>query len=80
MGILWDDENDEFIFNFKEVLEIANNFNITKLNALRTLSAFYGPLGFIQPIVMTMKIFFQKLCTEKLEWNAGLSESKATEW
>ena len=30
LGMLWDDENDEFIFNFKEVLEIANNFNITK--------------------------------------------------
>ena len=35
LGILWDDEND-----FKEVLEIANNFNITKRNVLRTLSAF----------------------------------------
>ena len=40
LSILWDDENDEFIFNFKEVLEIANNFNITKRNVLRTLSAF----------------------------------------
>ena len=30
LGILWDTENDEFIFNFKEVLEIAINFNITK--------------------------------------------------
>ena len=65
LGILWDDENDEFIFNFKEVLEIANNFNITKRNVLRTLSAFYDPLGFIQPIVMSMKIFFQKLYIEK---------------
>ena len=40
LGMLWDDENDEFIFNFKEVLEIANNFNITKWNVLRTPSAF----------------------------------------
>ena len=47
LGLLWDDENDEFIFNFKEVLEIANNFNITKRTVLRTLSAFYDPLGFI---------------------------------
>ena len=62
------------------MLEIANNFNITKRNALRTLSAFYDPLGVIHPIVMSMKIFFQKLCIENLEWDAGLSESKATEW
>ena len=79
-GILWDDENDEFIFNFKEVLEIANNFNITKRNVLEALSAFYDPLGFIQPIVMSMKIFFQKLYIEKLEWDAELSGSKAMEW
>ena len=58
LGILWDDENDEFIFNFKEVLEIADNFNITKRNVLKTLPAFYDPLGFIQPILMSMKIFF----------------------
>ena len=38
MGILWDDENYEFIFNFKEVLEIANNFNITKRNEIMELS------------------------------------------
>ena len=38
MGLLWDDENDEFIFNFKEVLEIANNFNITKRNEIMELS------------------------------------------
>ena len=35
MDILWDDENDEFIFNFKELLEMANNFNNTKRNVLR---------------------------------------------
>ena len=40
LGILCDDENDEFIFNFKEVLEIANNFNITKRNVLKTLLRF----------------------------------------
>ena len=62
------------------MLEIANNFNITKRNILRTLAAFYDPLGFIRSIVMSMKIFFQKLCIEKLEWDAELSVSKATEW
>ena len=80
MGILLDDENDEFIFNFKKHLKMANNFNTTKRNVLRTLSPFYDPLGFIQAIVMSMKIFFQRLCIEKLEWDAEISESKATEW
>ena len=47
---------------------------------LKTLSAFYDPLGFIQPIVMSMKIFFQKLCLEKLKWDAELPGSKAMEW
>ena len=29
---------------------------------------------------MSMKIFFQKLCIEKLGWDTELSVSKATEW
>ena len=29
---------------------------------------------------MSMKIFFQRLCIEKLEWDAEISESKAREW
>ena len=29
---------------------------------------------------MTMKIFVQKLCIEKLEQDGELSDSKATEW
>ena len=62
------------------MLETANNFDITNRNVLKTLSAFYDPLGFIQPIVMGIKIFFQKLCIENLEWDAELSESKAIEW
>ena len=62
------------------MLKELNNFNIKKQNVFRTLSGLYDPLRFIQPIVMSMKIFFQKLCTEKLEWDAELSETKATEW
>ena len=29
---------------------------------------------------MSTKIFFWKLCIEKLEWDAELSDSKVTEW
>ena len=79
-GILWDNKNDKYIFNFKEVLEIENNFNITKRNVLRSLSAFYDPLGFTRLILMSMKILFRKLCIEKLEWDAELSDSKVTKW
>ena len=62
------------------MLEIENNFNITKRNVLRSLSAFYDPLGFIRLILMSMKISFRKLCIEKLEWDAELSDSKVTKW
>lgn len=52
---------------------------MTRQNALKTLSAFYNLLGYTESIVMGMKIFFQKLCIEKLEWDAELSDSKVTE-
>ena len=78
LGILQEYENDKFTFNFK-VLETENNFHAMKRIVLRTLYAFCNPLGFIQPIVMTMKIFLKKLCIEKLEWDVELSDSKTTE-
>ena len=62
------------------MLKRANSINITKRNVLGTLPAFCDPQGFIQPIVMTMKIFFQTLSIEQLEHDAELPDSKAMKW
>ena len=62
------------------MLEIANNISITKRNVLGTLPAFCDPLGFIQPILMSMKIFFQKFSISQLEDDAELPDSKTMKW
>lgn len=47
---------------------------------MHLLASVYDPLGLINPIVVTMKMFFQKLCIEKLEWDDILPDKYLKEW
>ena len=37
-------------------------------------------MGLINPIVVAFKVFFQKLCKEKLDWDEKLPEKFQKEW
>ena len=38
------------------------------------------PLGIISPVVVSMKILFQELCKEKLDWDAELTGDQRKYW
>ena len=59
LGLMWDEINDNFLIHMSEIVKHANEVEITKRNILSILSSFYDPLGFLQPLVVTLKIFFQ---------------------
>ena len=58
--------------------------NITKVRqkrtVLRAMASIYDPLGLIQPVIIEFKLFFQKLCKEKLDWDTQLPDELLKEW
>ena len=79
-GIIWNETNDSIAFNFKEICDFSKTLNATKGNVLKVLVMLYDPAGFSQPIIINLKIFFQKLCKLKLSWNEDIPEDLKGEW
>lgn len=52
----------------------------TEHNVISIIGQFYDPLGFLAPLIVQFKIFFQKLCSNKIDWDQALSEELAQEW
>ena len=59
-------ENDEFVFDFKGLVDEALKLPLTKRNILRIGAKFFDPIGLISPIVIIAKIYFQKVCLDEL--------------
>ena len=80
LGLTWDEEKDVFIFDFAKFFEAASKQKPTKRNILSILSSFYDPTGFIQPLIVTMKVLFQDICKSKINWDDKLSEELKVRW
>ena len=79
LGLLWDKVKDEFVFSFKHLLKDKVD-KPTKRNVIKLLASIYDPLGVLNPIVVTFKVFFQKLCLSKLGWDEHLDGDLLKEW
>ena len=74
LGIKLKETNDSKVFKFKEICDFSKTLNATKRNFLKVLAMFYDPIGFLQPIIINLKIVFQKLCKLKLSWDEDIPE------
>ena len=63
--INWD-VGDLFIIRFNECVIDENDEIVTKWLILKVMAGFYDPLGWIQPIVIKLKILFQEACKLKI--------------
>ena len=75
MGILGDEYKDTFIYDLKEICELAHSLPLTKQNLLRILAAYYDTLWMLQPIIIKMKIMFQQICKLNLGWDSVLTNN-----
>ena len=67
LGVLWDEIDDTFIFDFKEIVELSQTLPATKRNILKVLAMFLDPIGILQPLVIDSKILFQKVYKDKFD-------------
>jgi hypothetical protein len=76
LGQAWDTKRDKIKFDFESIIIAAG----TKRNVLSVLSRIFDPLGIISPVLVSMKLLFQELCSENYDWDDELHEEKKQKW
>ena len=67
-GLTWCTENDTFVFDFKNLVTLAEDLKPDKRNILRISAMFYDPIGFISPIMLHFRLTiltWKNLCFTK---------------
>ena len=80
LGLDWNVIEDEFVYNFDKFLTKCEGMNLTKRNILSVASSFYDPLGCISPVTARIKVIFQLLCKNKLDWDDEVSDDLKLIW
>ena len=68
LGVSWNPRDDCLFFDVSDLAQLAYNLQPTKRNIVSLIGKFYDPLGFLAPVTIGFKIFFQKLCQPKMDW------------
>ncbi|XP_044005465.1 uncharacterized protein LOC122850372 [Aphidius gifuensis] len=79
LGVQWHRKDDTFTFSSPSV---SNNtrLNATKREVLSKVAQLFDPLGWITPVIVTGKIFLQKLWNKRVDWDEQLDNELQLEW
>ena len=80
LGIIWDIQTVNFIFDFTDIIGLCNTLQPTKRNILRIEGMFYDPHGLISPITLPIKFILQKLFELKFEWDTNIDTDTSHLW
>ena len=80
LGQAWDSDNDTLYFNFAVLANKAKSLEATKRNVLSLLASLFDPLGIVSPMTVSMKILFQEICNQKLDWDEKLKGETKLRW
>lgn len=72
LGVIWNTDSDEFMFNLSELIEFASTLPVTKRSVLKLTSKIFDPIGLLSPFTIKMKSMFQELCKNKSGWDDEL--------
>jgi len=80
LGTSWNPIADRLVFDLRETADSLRALKPTKRNVVGFSSKFYDLLGFLSPVIITLKIFFQELCRAKIGWDGPLSSELLSRW
>lgn len=80
LGVCWEPVTDRLTFDTGDIAHLASTLEPTKRNVISIIGQFYDPLGFLAPVIITFKVFFQELCESKVEWDQPLAGKLAQKW
>lgn len=62
LGVNWNPSTDNLLFDLHDIASHALNLEPTKRAVVGIACRFYDPIGFVAPITVRFKVFFQELC------------------
>lgn len=77
LGVSWNPKLDCFSISCPKHIDVSP---VTKRNVLSVIAQIYDPLSFVAPLIITAKIFMQKLWLAKLDWDETLNDDLKLEW
>lgn len=77
LGLIWNPDQDVFIFQSKIP---DGNKNNTKRTLLSDISKLFDPLGWLTPLSTKMKLLFQQVWTINMVWDDTLPDDINSEW
>ena len=80
LGVRWNPSSDNLEFDLTNIARSLHELKPTKRNIVGVASQIYDPLGFLSPVVITLKIFFQELCRFKIGWDGPLPQELELKW
>ena len=72
LGMNWDTVEDNFFFNFTDLCDYGMSLPATKHSVLTLSAMVFDLIGFLTPCTVEMKILFQELCLDKIDWDSNL--------
>ena len=75
LGMNWNSKSDELAYDFNAMLGSSEKEQITKRDVLATTAKIFDPLGLISPVIVPLKLLFQRLCKQTNDWNSLIDES-----
>ena len=80
LGVPWNTSLDVLTFEFDKLIEFANSLMVNKCSILKLAAKIFDPLGLISPCVIQLKMLFQTLCIQQLDWDDPLSGKLLARW
>ena len=80
LGLNWNVNTDEIQYDLTALVNFAATLNPTKRSVLRLVAKVFDPLGFLTPFTISMKILFQTLCVQGVNWDDVLDGEELAAW
>ena len=80
LGLNWDTASDEFFFDPSDLCSYGNSLPATKRSVLKLTAKIFDPIGFLTPFTIKMKILFQELRLERIDWDGELQGNLLKLW
>ena len=80
LGLEWDIQNNEIVYQFELFICLAKSLTPTKRTFVKVCALFYDPLGFISLITTRIKTIFQFLCQNQCSWDENISGENELIW